>query len=322
MSTAGTPNICGYKQDCLKCKKVQDLDLRPDLCISIRCKEYDPCPICKQNRTLHETTVGRKLCKVCIEKDPASKAAALEAKKAALSSGNPPPPPGMPVRKIGMSLPGTPPSGMEPQETEYYNERWKNFAGYYRNPAAYFTCHTLILEEINLNYLNSQQIEFRGQLSSELKSARSNALHNLKTLMDSLPEKEAEDVADDEKALSMIYESYSRQVKRRLTGVSRVFTTEALALDPALDFPTNPRALLERAGFTLINMDALIARITIDKKIHESMTPEDFLKALGFRIEEEYAQPFDAAMIETPEVSDAEAEAGLGDDDEEQDVEP
>jgi len=313
------PNVCAFKKECRGCNKVA-LEDRPVMCAAIKCPIFEPCPNCHNNRTLHEVD-GVKLCKKCFELSPNLLKKLMAQREAEISSGNLTMPPaggaGSP-RIITMSLPGIAPDGLEPYEKDYYNKRWEQYEGHYRNPSAYFTCHAIILEEIRANYLLRKRIDLRGEAEAENRVEYTSCMATLDVLTKRLPEKEAEDVMDDEKTLAVIYEKYSKETaKRRTAGVSRIFTNEAIVLDPALDFPVNPRAILERLGYKIASFTELLEKIVLDGDIKKKMGPKELLEFFGFRLDEEYALPFDHPGSDAEEVT---AELGVSelDDDEEE----
>src|SRR5690606_17655442 len=104
------------------------------------------------------------------------------------------------------------------------------------------------LYEIYMTYLNEQMIEFRGEMHQETERRLQAAIQIRKNLNDQLPEKESQDVQDDEKAMSFIYDTYLQEKRKRMIGgnVRRVFSVGAEVLAPQLHFPLDPRKILER----------------------------------------------------------------------------
>ena len=308
-------NICGFKKVCIACTKVA-LDNRPSFCEALECEEYKPCPGCKMNRTLHEHN-NQTLCKQChatseklANKLLKEKTAAITAGQQTISTGTNSegtdaafgiPSPTPKSRVVDMTPPGVPPPQLTDGERKYYEQRWLEFKGYYRNPAAYFVCHTMILEEIHLTYLNQKQIECRGEMQAAIANERSASLGMLSLLNKQLPEKESEDVADDEKSIGMIYQRYIElKGKRTLKGVSRVFTDEALALAPSMTFPIDPVDLLERCGYKIVDPKTILDHITFDDKIAGSKTQKEILEFFGFRLDEKFAMPY-GDVVQDPE---------------------
>lgn len=294
-------NPCIYKRVCRSCTKTEEAD-RPVACIAIQCVDYELCAGCNQNRTLHGE---RRLCKVClgasveIVRDSTKKEQKKrknENRMTFVSTGNQ-------DREIVITPPGVPPKELNDNEVEYYNVRWEQYKGYYRNPQAYFICHMIILEEINLTYLNSKLLSVRGEAANEYSKERQQSIKVLETLSEQLPDKEAEDVQDDEKALCSIYETYCEEKKKRAPGgVGRILSQAAVALAPNLDFKLNPRELLRRCGFREEDIDIAVSKIA--EVPDESRTPEDILKFFGFELNEEYAMPFE--MVDKSEFFDDE----------------
>lgn len=288
---------CIFKQVCRTCNKVDVID-RPSVCEAMECPDYIPCPKCGQNRTLHQLQDGSKVCKKCAEtskvgiKSQIKVAAEMQSSGiVAISS-----PDATKVIKATITPPGTPPPELSEAEKEYYNRRWEDYKGYYRNPSAYHVCHMLILIEIHINYLNTKLINSRGELQAETSRDIQVALNMKKLLNDQLPEKEAEDVMDDEKAIAMIYENYIKEKKLRTLGVvSRVFRKDTLALAPKMTFEINPNELLERCGFSVVEIERVLPKI---KEFASEKTPEEILEFFGFHLDEKYAMDYEVAQIE------------------------
>lgn len=311
MSEEFTVNPCSFKTVCINCNKVRKED-RPSVCESLNCSDYNPCPDCGMNKTLHQSTSGRMICKHCLKTNPSEirqelkkKLASKVGSEAEVSTGN------LTLRKIKITPPGTPPQGLDSSEVEYYNRRWEEYSGYYRNPAAYFICHMIIIEEINLTYLNAQRIISRGELNAEISRAYSASILHMKQLNDQLPEKEAEDVMDSEKSISVIYKRYMEIAgRKKINGVVRVFSSEAIALAPNLTFPVDPVELLKRCGYSITNPSELIAAIKLDHKKASEKTPKEILEFFGFKLDEQYAMKFEKAKeVENIEYEEEEYDA-------------
>lgn len=290
-------NVCQFKQVCIHCTKTQPDD-RPHLCIAIQCEDYKVCPKCGMNRTLHETHDGQKLCKKCFGGyaklgTRSSKAEIKDREESGVAmihtaSDNIH---GVEIRQITVTPPGIPPPELNQDEKDYYNKRWNEYKGYYRNPKAYFICHQMILEELNLNYLAAKILCSRGEAESAFVRERQHSINTLRLLNEQLPDKEAEDVQDDEKSLAMIYDAYCREKqKRSVNGVSRILSQEAIALAPRLEFPIDPSELLKRCGFKIEEVSDVLSRI---ENIPLDKEPVDILEFFGFQIKEEYALPYE-----------------------------
>ena len=156
--------------------------------------------------------------------------------------------------------------------------------------------------------------EKRGSDVSLLEKQRTRLIDNLKELRNQLPEKEANDMSDDEKSLAMIYERYCEEKKLMAVGkVSRMITPEALALAPVLTFPLNPQELLVRLGYRQV--DAIQACESILQVDLPSSTKK-MLEFFGFFLEEKFAMPFNesqSTIEEDPELPDLEEATAAAD---------
>lgn len=217
-------------------------------------------------------------------------------------------------RKIKISMPGTPPSGYSDDEREYYLAQWSEYQGFYRDPTARVIVHNIIILEIELNFTVNFITEKRGSDVSILEKQRTRLIDNLKELRNQLPEKEANDMSDDEKSLAMIYDRYCEEKKLMAVGkVSRMVTPEALALAPVLTFPLNPQELLVRLGYRQI--DAIQACESIVQADLPS-NPKKMLEFFGFFLEEKFAMPFNesqSALEEDQELPDLEEATAAAD---------
>jgi hypothetical protein len=288
-------NICTFKKVCNSCTKA-DLADRPSMCILIKCPYYKLCSLCGNNRKLND----RGLCIDCSgESKVGQNAIPSQARKAAakaVSTGetnitreeN-----GVLVaHSVSITEPGVPPPELQGREVTYYQKRWSEYKGYYRNPAAYFICHMMILEEINLAFMNSRMLETRGELQQQYASERQRSITVLKLLKEQLPEREMEEVMDDEKAIASIYETYLQEKQiRYMGGVARLLSPGAIALAPSLTFPLDPRELLTRCGFDIVDIEQALEKIDY-QPIAKERTPEEVLEFLGFFLKEEYAMPY------------------------------
>lgn len=302
-------NPCTFKPVCRSCNKVEVGD-RPQLCEAMACKDYQPCPGCGMNRTLHDSINKGTLCKICLKtskigiQTEIKETAEAISNGASVSTGNM----GVKVRGLhSLSIPGVAPDDLEDEEKEYYDKRWAEYHGYYRNPAAYYNCHQLILLEIHSSYLNRSLIGSRGELQKDLSRDLQVTIALRKMVQDQLPDKEAEDVMDDEKSLAMIYDTYRKEKGLRSLGpVSRVFRRDTVAIAPYLEFPLDPRVLLTNCGFKVVEVDKVVERI---KDIPlEGKTPEEVLKFFGFELDEKYAMP-----TNTQDLDDFDPEELFGD---------
>lgn len=291
---------------CRNCKKTKIED-RPTVCSAIECEDFQPCPQCGLNRTLHDTVNRGRLCKVCVGITKAQVPKAIKELEGVIFSGEEDQKAsdastGINIRGIGkITTPGTPPPDLDDQEKEYYMNRWREYEGYYRNPSAYYNVHQLILLEIHSSYLNNKLISSRGELQSELSRELQVTVNLRKVVSDQLPEKEAEDVMDDEKSLAVIYEKYKEEKKLRSVGpVSRVFRRDTLALAPHLYFEINPKELLERCGFKVVDIEKILPRIQ-EFTAEQKKTPEQILEFFGFNLTEEFAMSTKERGVELSE---------------------
>lgn len=293
---------CLFKQQCHGCDKVTIQD-RPFMCINLKCQYYTPCPGCQENRTLHDTTSGKR-CKECIKKSKKLQREFITEKEKSinngamqlgLSTGNGAGNTGPEIRTISITSPGEPPLELDQAEKTYYLERWGNFKGYYRNPSAYFVCHLIILQEIQITYLTSKRLQARGYLNEELTNQLNTAVSMLKKMNEQLPSKEAEDVMDDEKSLAMIYDAYKEETRIRYAGgVARILSPAALALAPRLDFPIDPFELLTNLGFSFAEAEDAIRNVNMPSAEY---TPQQILEHFGFHLTEEFAQPLASPLV-------------------------
>lgn len=287
-------NPCQFKKVCTTCMKA-DLDSRPMMCIALSCEHYELCSGCQQNRTLHG---DRRLCKNCLGLTSQGVASISSNVASEIKSrtndgvgrvftnadGS------TKEMRVSVTAPGIPPPEFNDNQKQYYEDRWKQYEGYYRNPAAYFICHMMIIEEINLTYLNSLMILSRGQLNFEHTKERQQSIQMLKILNEQLPERESQDVMDDEKSLSQIYDSYIQEKRARsLSGTSRMLTPAAVALIPELNFNFDAKSILERCGYRLEEIERVLDRV---ESLPIDRTPEEVLQFFGFKLKEEYAMPY------------------------------
>lgn len=315
MSETNKPNICAFKRECQQCVKVT-LDDRPSMCEAIQCPTFLPCPECGNNRTLYEKD-GKKACKQCLKLEPGEVKRLLAERNAQIASGQmtilstgksgpgTQPPPAI-SRTLSITAPGTPPEELSVAERFYYETRWTDFKGHYRNPAAYYICHLMILQEVHTNYLSQKQINARGELAADISRELSLSVEMMKKLNEQLPEREAEEVMDDEKSLAMIYDRYTNSKKRRgVAGVSRFFRTDTEFLAPNLTFPIDPAEIIERCGGKLVSHEDMLKRLSLSRLTVEGKTENEVLAFFGFRLHEEFAMGHD---VQVPDEDDIEPE--------------
>lgn len=287
------------------------------MCIAIVCNEYTPCPGCNQNRTLHEYDAekkpGRLLCKNCLMNgNPEAVDKLLQRKLQEVSSGNSVPAVTGEPRTYTMTTPGTPPPELKEDERAYYMQRWDEYKGHYRSPASFYVCHQIILEEINGNHLNSRMLESLGELKGDLQRQRQQSVTMLSTLHDMLPEKEAQDLMDDEKAMNSVYQNYiEEQGIRRRRGISRILSPAAIALAPTLPFPLDLRAALERLGYKTIEIEEAISMVERPPEGNEDVkiSAVKIAEWYGFRLKQEYAMVPDSPLLEEAAIADLELDS-------------
>lgn len=274
------------------------------MCMALKCEHYKPCPGCQQNRSLHPVN-GKLLCKKCIGSNPdllknfykseSGKVIPTDTASRASNTADNTQTSAQNSRKFSVTPPGTPPIELSSSERTYYETRWNEYKGYYRDPAAYFACHMMILIEVNIQYLQGLMIVSRGESQGTYLKEVNYCLGMLKNLKNQLPEKESQEVMDDEKSMAYIYDSYTAEAKRSTVGgVARVFSSQALALAPNLIFPLDPRNLLLRCGFKEIQFSEILNRVS---QAPIERTPEEVLRFFGFTIQEEYAMKHETPAI-------------------------
>lgn len=305
-------NPCRFKRACNTCTMAFVSD-RPSVCISMECDYYTPCKRCQNNRDLNDD----KLCNVCVKElrtATEAKAAAtpiLELTsegvvsettadlKAATIYEDLPAEAAYTERRLSISRPGQPPSEYSEQEKEIYRAEWSEYQGYYRDPTSKFTLHTIIILQIELNWVLNEMTIRRGAIDKNLEQQRMRLVRSLKELRDQLPTKEANEESDDEKFLSMIYEKYAQEAgERRLGQVSRVLSPEAIALAPVLHFPINPQNLLMKLGYRMVDASEACSSILIDDLPRD---PRYALEFFGFFLSEKYALPLNSSTASEEE---------------------
>lgn len=282
---------CSYKPVCKICKLV-DKEERPSMCLQIACGHYTPCVLCKQNKALNP----EKLCIVC-GRDRTRKAEIYgrdtikEQIQVNIPSDNETQetiPTGL--RQYAIAIPGQPPSTFTEEERSYYIYRWADYEGYYRDPASYVICHNMIIEEMNLSWIQSEIFARKGEALADFEKRKTIAIENLTKLKNQLPEKESQELSDDEKSLGMIHEMYLTENKLRSHGkYRRMLSPEAIALCPQLPFPIDPVKLLSNLGYQTEEAEAVAARFLEYKKDGQEINPQDILEFFGFKLKERYA---------------------------------
>lgn len=277
--------ICAWKDECTRCKIVDKRD-RPNVCRDIKCQHLTVCSACGMNKYSEDTSNPAKtLCNECYADQNPTQKVRVAAKRESAKSG-------VSEFESSVMIPGEAPDGLTTKEKSFYDKRWAEYDGYFRDPAAYAVVHHMILEELNLNFIQSKIISMRGApISEEFTKQKENSIKSLESLKKQLPQKEAREESDEEKALCNVYVKYKEEIGKSVhRGIRRVLTDEAVALAPELFFKFDPKKLLERCGFTVTNVDEVLEKFYMPEEIGK--TPEEVLLFLGFKLKEEYALPY------------------------------
>jgi len=301
-------NPCTFKKLCRNCNFCNE-ERRPTACIELHCEHYTPCRKCKRNLPLN----FQELCTFCDEKDKSpikvSKKVSTSIQRemdeleqslesmevrdgsnqAVASRAE------LQNRKYEITAPGVAPNQYTESERTYYLSQWEQYKGFYRDPTAYSVLHNIILLEVELNWVNGYMLSQRGEIIKELEVKQQRLIQNLRVLRDQLPEKEAQDLSDDEKSIAMIYQRYCEEIKvRRVGKLSRMLSPEAYVLADNLHFKFNPMNLLMRMGYKPIPAAEAVDRYIDPKDIPQD--PQDFLQFMGCHLREKFASPEGAAM--------------------------
>lgn len=292
-------NPCTFKTVCRSCGFCEQ-ERRPTACIELKCEYYTPCTKCHKNLPLNP----QGLCELCIPKSEIQVHKSLQslAKHESLDVDQVldglglPDDPAISTRKFEITLPGMPPGQYTQSEKDYYLAQWREYKGFFRDPSAYAICHNIILMEIELNWVSSFILNHRGSsVVKEIEKKQSQIIDNLRTLRQQLPEKEAQDLSDDEKSIGMIYNRYLEETKARRVGkLSRVLSPEAYVLADQLPFKINPFNILQRMGYKPVE-----AAEAADKFIDPKDVPTDgtkLLEFLGLHLREKFASPDGQAL--------------------------
>jgi hypothetical protein len=306
----GPNNPCVFKNQCKTCTKAFMHD-RPHFCVQLGCEFYTPCTRCRMNRVLDV----EGLCNVCVKEERGKREEAkataplreldangdlqettLDLQRALeLDETEVKPEP----RKLSLSSPGNPPSEYSNIEKEIYQAQWDEYKGFYRDPTAKFTVHSIIILEIELNWLLNEMINRRGSPDKNQEQQRLRLIRSLSELQGQLPKREANDESDDEKFISMIYDKYVAELKERRVGrVSRLLSPEAIALAPVLHFPIDPQELLTNCGYRMVDAVQACSHIILDDLPKE---PEKLLEFFGFLLQEKYALPIETLVTNDEE---------------------
>lgn len=192
--------------------------------------------------------------------------------------------------QVPITFPGTPPQNLTSVEKEYYLQMWEEYKGHYRDPTVYSILHHIILLQIELNlvsgFLHSARMDAIG--NRDLEDRRTRLIDNLKKLRDQLPQKEMDELSDDDKSMALILERYKEQkAMRYVGGVSRMLSPEACALAPALHFKIDVASLLKSMNYQVVDIEQAMEKFVKTQEMPN--TPEKMLEFLGFFLKEEYA---------------------------------
>ncbi len=284
MANDHTLGVCGHKMVCKSCVVVDEMN-RPLGCERLKCPKYTPCKKCGLNKACSEC-FGRDLTHLHLCKDcNPTVTAEVREKMKQVDNGNLTMPTGTAGRKP--TVPGTPPDGLTEEEKDYYLTRWAEYRGYYRNPAAFQVCHAIILEEIVFSSIVALLMESRGDYNKSLEHRKSVCIEALKKLKDQLPEKEADDISDDDRWLSGIYDLFIQEKGLKTRGkVSRIFSKEAVALSQNMPFPSDCDDMSRSCGFTVVELEEAMKRYDMPTHIKNA---DDLLEFLGFHLRKKYA---------------------------------
>ena len=205
-----------------------------------------------------------------------------------------------------VTMPGQPLPHYSKDAKDYYMSQWEEYSGYYSDPTIYYVVHQLIIIEIELSVVSSTLSKFitDDTIAPKLEKRRDKLIANLASLRRQLPEKDALELSDDEKAMSMVYERYIAEKKADTFGngpVRRILSPDAYALAPVLHYRIDPVDLLNRLGYKIVDPDMVA-------KLIES-PPEDPLDAAefyGFRPREKYAEGVSKSFEKLHEDEDSE----------------
>jgi len=308
-------NPCLFKKECRRCTLCNVTD-RPEACKSLSCEHYTPCKKCGRNLSLFE---GK--CKICLKSGYVSDLADGESRPE-INSVNSVVNDALrsdkqrrdddrsiekraKVRQVKITPPGVSPEEYDESEKKYYKDQWTQYAEYYRDPTIYPLIHNLIILEIELNYITFMMLRTRGEYHDKLIKYRTDIIRNMTSIRDQLPSEESFELSEDEKALSLIYEQYKEEVKKRSKGkIKRLFDLPTIALAPNLYFKKDLHILLTRLGYKEIDVNSAVSKM---KDLPED--PFDLAVFLGFPINEDAVQEEGVEQLEDENYSEIEFEA-------------
>ncbi len=308
-------NPCIFKKECRKCN-LCTTESRPDMCLSLECEFYIPCKRCGVNMNLNQDGI----CKVCEKNKDKNKPTSDEISerlsdeissileqeedehkdyseehldgimdKMALSSRKKKTRntvSGKKARTVKVTMPGTAPPEYSKEEMDYYLKQWNEYSGFYSDPTVFPIVHNLIILEIELNYVTQQILDVKGEYKRDVLTRRTQLIKDIGELRKHLPVEEASRMSEEETALSMIYDKYLNESRRRNSGdVKRIFDTPTIALAPVLHFKPDLSDLIARCGYQVEDAISLITRL---KDLPED--PMELAKMFNFPVDEEFAK--------------------------------
>lgn len=313
------PQVCSFKKACMMCIKVIAKD-RPTLCFKSKCEHYTPCPQCNNNRRLNDHGICA-ICEKANEEPEEVESFYVEAVKQdtpKLDISNKKDLVDSPKNRT-VTFPGKAHPDYNEQEREYYDTNWMQYKDYFRDPSAYPLIHKLLMLEIELNTLSNTIVFYRNKEGledkvSKMEDREKRLLESIKIIRNQLPEKEAQELTDDEKSIAMICDRFTKFRKTRYQGgVSRILSPQAIALAPVLQFKVNPHDLIRRLGYTAKDIDSVM-----DILIKLSELPRDpieLVEFFGMPVKEKVAPNEYDTEPNGPEVMEDEAKSGIADDD-------
>jgi hypothetical protein len=188
-------------------------------------------------------------------------------------------------KNIGITSPGTAPRNFTPEEKEYYDDQWNRYVDFYSDVTIWAVLHQLIILEVQLNWVSAYMIDKRGEYSANLEQTKDRLIKNLTELRKQLPEKEALEQSDDEKAMCSVYKKYREEAaKRDMNGSRRIFSKEAVALAPLLHFPVDLQSLLTRMGYNTVDAITIASQHNVPP-----VDPRAAAEFYGFSLDEKFA---------------------------------
>lgn len=312
---------CNFKANCKTCRYASQQD-RPSVCTDLDCEYYTPCKKCGANTSLQSNGHCRECGRGKTSNDESTIVRTKDGFAVASKSDVPIPGAAKMLSKAGtkpeldpivesviseiradgkmagdagydenhddggFTMPGTPPSGLNAEESKYYLKQWESYIEYYPDPTLSSTLHTIIVIELELLWITSRAANSRGEYEMELMTRRSRLTSDIKALRNSLPEEEASQISEKEASLSYAYEQYAEErAKNSFGGVDRVFTKDAVALNAALPFKTDLPYILRKLGYTSKDVTEVTDRV-IDIK---NLTPIEVAEAFGFPVRQDLA---------------------------------